>query len=112
MNAHESIPVIVFFALLFGVCYLYFTTRHRERMSMIEKGLAPQMARPMDHPLRSLKNGMLFIGTGIGVIAGYIFSANTDPGDDNPLPYFVGICIFGGLALVLFYAYFGRKQQG
>jgi len=113
MGIHESIPVIFFFSAVFGIFYLYFSTRHRERMSMIEKGMPIHQERPMDHPLRSLKNGLLFIGIGIGAVVGYLFQEAIAPdGLYGPLPYAVGMCIFGGLALVLFYTFFGRKQQG
>jgi uncharacterized membrane protein YidH (DUF202 family) len=113
MGIHESIPVIIFFLVLFGIFYLHFSTRHRERMSMIEKGMPIHQERPLDHPLRSLKNGLLFIGIGIGMVVGYLFQqAIATEGEHGPLPYAVGMCICGGAALVLFYVFFGRKQQG
>lgn len=113
MNAQEAITIIFFFCSVFGLFYIYFTTRHRERMNMIDKGLAPGLHRPMTDHLRTLKNGMLLIGVGLGCVAGHLFQSATMPvGDDNPMPFFVGMAIFGGLALVLFYAFFGRKQQG
>lgn len=113
MNIHDSITIIIFFAAVFGIFYLFFTTRHRERMNMIDKGMSLQPARPLDHPLRSLKSGLLLIGVGIGFLVGFLFQEAAAPGGEyGPLPYAVGMCIFGGLALVFFYVFFGRKQQG
>ncbi|HEY0977479.1 MAG TPA: DUF6249 domain-containing protein [Flavobacteriales bacterium] len=113
MDIHESITSIVFFATFFGICYLFFTTRHRERMNLIDKGIPPNVPRAMDHPLRALKNGFLFIGIGIGTVIGFLFQEAIGPGGEyGPFPYAVGMAICGGLALVLFYIFFGRKQQG
>lgn len=113
MDITGAIAIIFFFSTVFGLFYIYFSTRHRERMNMIDKGLAPGLHRPMADHLRTLKNGLLFIGLGLGCLAGHLFERAAMPPDgDNPMPYFVGMAIFGGLALVLFYAFFGRKQQG
>ncbi len=113
MDITATIAIVMVFSTIFGLTYIYFTTRHRERMNMIDKGLAPGLHRPMADHLRTLKNGMLLIGVGLGCVAGHLFQRATMPvGDDNPMPFFVGMAIFGGLALVLFYTFFGRKQQG
>jgi hypothetical protein len=113
MDITGAIAIIFFFSTVFGLFYVYFSTRHRERMNMIDKGLAPGLHRPMADHLRTLKNGLLLIGLGLGCVAGHLFERSAMPSDgDNPMPYFVGMAIFGGLALVLFYAFFGRKQQG
>jgi hypothetical protein len=113
MDITGAIAIIFFFGSVFGIFYIYFSTRHRERMNMIDKGLAPGLHRPMTDHLRTLKNGMVLIGLGAGVLAGHLFSQATFvPGNDNPLPYIVGMAIFGGLSMVLFYTFFGRRQQG
>jgi hypothetical protein len=112
MDITVIIAMLVFFSTIFGLSYLHFTTRHRERMSLIEKGLAPGLHRPITDHLRTLKNGLLLIGLGLGCVAGYLFERSAlPPGGDNPLPYMAGMAIFGGMALVLFYAFFGRKQH-
>ena len=80
---------------------------------MIDKGLTPGSPSPMTDHLRTLKTGMVLIGLGAGVLGGHLFSmAMLGMENDNPLPYFVGMAIFGGLSMVLFYTFFGRKQQG
>ena len=112
MDIIETIPIILFFASLFGISYMFFTTRHRERMAMIDKGLDHRQHRPVQDQLRVLKNGLLAIGVGVGAIVGFLFQEAIAPdGMYGPLPYAVGVCLGGGAALVLFYSFFGRKSN-
>ena len=103
------IGFIAFFAMVFGIMYLFFTTRNRERMALIEKGADASLFNTGKTHLSgfnwgkfALKTGMLLIGIGLGIIAGAIL----DSVDAFPYPepgYFSMIFIFGGLALVIFY---------
>ena len=67
-------------AVIFGMRYM----RNRENMSMIEKGLDPNIKpeRPRPAPFRSLKMGLLLVGAGLGLFAAYLL--------DNTLLYRVG----------------------
>jgi drug/metabolite transporter (DMT)-like permease len=108
------IPIfgIVFtFGTAFGIIYIIFTSRNRERMAMIERGMDPGISRSEADPMRSLRNGLLFLGAGVGLLAGWLFE-HFLMGDENgsPLPYIIGVAIFGGLAQVLYYLKFGGKQ--
>ena len=104
--------IIVPFATAFGIIYIIFTTRHRERMNMIDKGMDPQLAKPTPDPLRSMRNGMVLVGLGSGLVAGWLFHQYAmDPAADTPLPYLAGPAIFAGVALILFYVKFGRAAQ-
>ena len=38
MQAVEILVPISLFLIVFGIFYIYFTTRHRERLALIEKG--------------------------------------------------------------------------
>ena len=46
MDITGAIAIIFFFSTVFGLFYIYFSTRHRERMNMIDKGLAPGLHPP------------------------------------------------------------------
>jgi len=89
-------------------------SRHKERMSIIEKGLGADdmkalystWARPSS-PLSSLKWGILFVMVGLAVILGVWLHSL----------YFIGdgiipglIAVFGGLGLLLFYWIASKKQ--
>lgn len=103
------IAFIAFFATVFGIMYVYYNTRNKERMALIEKGADASLfntgiegKRSFSWGKFSLKTGMLFIGIGLGIIAGAILeSAEVFP--DAVAGYFSMIFVFGGLALVLFY---------
>lgn len=90
-----------FFAMIFGVFYLY----KRERMAMIERGMDPRRYKPQSAPYQNLKWGLLLIGAGVGLFLAYtldrtVFSRTED---DNVAIYFALIAIFGGLGLFASY---------
>jgi len=103
------IAFIAFFATVFGIMYVHYTTRNKERMALIEKGADASLFNTGKEGRSSfnwgkfaLKTGMLFMGIGLGIIAGAILeSAALFPSEEAG--YFSMIFIFGGLALVLYY---------
>lgn len=101
------IPIVICtggFAMIFGIFYL----RTREHMAMIERGLNPKQFANRPAPYRNLKNGLLFLGAGLGLLIAYLIDNNT-PGDrwghhfSEPL-YFACVAIGGGLGLIGSYA--------
>jgi hypothetical protein len=112
---------VVFFLSIFGVYYLYITTRNRERMAMIEKGVDPTMFSSGRQPkvLKggsvgsgwkfTLKSGMFIIGIGIGFVISVLFSGMMDR-DVFPLLVIGIIFICGGGGLVAGF-YMGRNLE-
>ena len=88
-----------FFAMIFGVIYLY----KRERMAMIERGMDPRRYKTQSAPYQTLKWGLLLIGAGLGLLLANIISRTVfktaDYDDENVAIYFALIAIFGGLGL-------------
>jgi len=86
-----------FFAMIFGIVYLY----KRERMAMIERGMDPRRYKPQSAPYHTLKWGLLLIGAGVGLFLAFLLdrSVFTRTEDDNQAIYFALIAIFGGLGL-------------
>lgn len=110
--AEVLVPFVVMSAI-FGIVYIIVTAKHRQRMAMIEKGLMPPEPSRRTDPLHSLKMGMIGIGVGIGLLCGYLFQTFVMvDGKDDPLPYFIMVAIFGGLALILHYLIVQGKQRG
>ncbi len=103
------IAFIALFATVFGIMYVHYTTRNKERMALIEKGADASLFNTGKEGKSSvnwgkfaLKTGMLLMGIGLGIIAGAILeSAAVFPSEEAG--YFSMIFIFGGLALVLYY---------
>lgn len=101
------VAFIAFFATVFGIYYVHISTRNRERMALIEKGADASLFNTGKETLLfnwnrfTLKIGMLFMGVGLGIIAGSILeSLQVMP---NGPDYVSMIFLFGGLSLVLFY---------
>jgi H+/gluconate symporter-like permease len=100
------------FASAFGIMYMYFTTRNRERMAMIEKGESIELftkTATKEKPKRNysaikftLKFGLFLIGIGIGFIFTVFFGQEFE--EELRALFAVGSAfICGGLGLVAGY---------
>ncbi|HUP10903.1 MAG TPA: DUF6249 domain-containing protein [Niastella sp.] len=101
---HELFPILGFlgaFAMIFGIFYL----RTRENMALIERGMNPKQFANRPAPYRNLKNGLLFLGAGIGLLVAFIVDNNVYHRDDDNSPaiYFACVAIGGGLGLICSY---------
>ena len=97
-----------------GYIYVGVTARHKQRMALIEKGMDPGLLRTQDLPMRGLRNGMFMVAIGIGLIIGRATEQwfYHQPGEDNPLPYFVAMLICGGVALIAHHVIAERTRKG
>ncbi len=112
MGAEEVLIPITMFLSVAAVFIIWIVTRHRERVTMIEKGLTNDEIKAMYHreikrdPLASLKWGILFVLAGVAIVLGNFLHAqyNTDEG------VIIGLlCLFVGIGLVLFYSIASKK---
>jgi hypothetical protein len=78
----EVAILAVIFGSIFGVFYLYFSTRNKERLALIEKGadasifmLGKKKAAPFWKVL-ILNLGLLAMGIGVGILLGSLLSYN------------------------------------
>lgn len=98
MYEEVLIPLIVF-ACIFGVFYVFVTTRNKERMAMIEKGVdATMFVSKRNYQGYTLKFGMLSVGVAIGLLVGSIIAETTNLPEE--VAYFSMIFLFGGGFLV------------
>ena len=98
MNPEIIIPTVVF-ASIFGIAYLYFTTRNKERMALIEKGASAELFNKENKEGNwGLKIGIMAIGIGFGILFGYLFSAIGLVNEDVAFPAM--IFLFAGAGLV------------
>jgi hypothetical protein len=110
------IAFIAFFATVFGIYYVHYTTRNKERMALIDKGADASLFNTgkeghkftVDWGKFTLKIGMLFMGIALGILVGAVLSnaGVLEEGANYPAMIF----FFGGLSLVLFYV-IDRKNK-
>ena len=106
----ETIIVfIALFATVFGIMYVHYTSRNKERMALIEKGADASLFNKGKEGMKinfswskfTLKVGMLFMGVALGIIIAAIMSNAGVLDEDANYPSM--IFFFGGLSLVLYY---------
>lgn len=88
---------VLFCGTAFGIAYLYFTARTRERLALIAKGLDPNMFRPRR---TNLKYGLLVSSVVLGMVVGDLTGQELFGG------YPIGVplgAILGGLSLIVYY---------
>lgn len=98
MHAIEILIPISFFITSFGIVYVIFSTRNRERLAMIEKGLSPEIFAEKRKRF-GIRIGLLSMGIAIGILMGQLI-AHTTKMDIEPATFSM-IFLFGGLGLVV-----------
>ena len=98
--------------LIVSVYYIMTTTRHKERMALIERGMDPNTVKDERLFLDAMKFGMALIGGGIGFFIGTVLEDARIFNSDIELPlYFAPVFICCGIALVIFYKTFGNRYK-
>ena len=99
-------PVVVFLALfgtIFGIAYVFLTTRNRERLALIEKGMDASMFATKGTKFSIAKFilnlALLFMGIGVGIFVGNYLSDSLQMDEDFMIPSM--LFVFGGLGLVV-----------
>jgi hypothetical protein len=116
-HAEEVLIPITFFLSIAAGFIIWVIQRHRERMSMIEKGLTSDEIKALYtgktmnfkvNPLSSLKWGLLFILGGFALMLGnYLhMTYNIDEGAQFGL-----VVLFVGIGLVVFYSFAMKKTN-
>jgi len=104
----EATSAAVFMTLalalvLFGTSYYYLTTRHKERLALLEKGLSPTaFHRPGAYLTLLLLLGILCLGLAAGIAAGAFLRA-LPLANSQEYAYPVTIFFFLGVSLVVAY---------
>jgi hypothetical protein len=108
-----AIISVAFFLTIAAVWGAFLFTRHRERMAIIEKGLAPEEIRSLykrerssAYPLASLKWGLVLALVGLAAgIGAYLSHLGAFP---DGVVVAIAFCA-GGIGLIVFYL-IARKQ--
>lgn len=103
----EIIVPLAFFATVFGIVYVIVSATNKEKLALIDKGLDASFLHDKNKSTshgryNALKFGLLAIGVGLGFLFGNVLEKYTEI-EDGPA-YFSMILLFGGAALLLYYA--------
>lgn len=98
---------IALFIVIFGIFYLYFSTRNKERLALIEKGADAEIFFKKQERRKSAPVGkviilnlaMLLIGVGFGIFVGAMLDAYTVIQEE--VGYTGSIFMFAGLGLLI-----------
>ena len=104
-----SAALLISIALVvFGIAYYFFTTRHKERMAIIERGLSPDLFKGQGHYLLfMLMLGIVSISIAAGILAGAIIAPRVSIHE----VWVMSISIFFFLGISLIACYFILKAQ-
>ncbi|MCB0525049.1 MAG: hypothetical protein H6576_18780 [Lewinellaceae bacterium] len=95
------------FLMVFGLRYM----ENKENMALIEKGMEPKRKRSRN-PSATLKNALLFIGAGLGLLLAIMITSFFNMSEDHAIGiFFALIAIFGGLGMLAAYMYDQRNPQ-
>ncbi len=106
----EILVFIGFFILVAFVIYLYLTTRHKERMSLIESGRDAGLFKggtDTQH-MGALKWGLLLLCLGVGAAVGINLDISRD--SDGPLFTLPMLLGSGGVGLIIYY-FIAKNQE-
>jgi hypothetical protein len=93
----DALVSVVLFAAIFGMVYVYLMTRHRERMTILEKNLTTSPFTSVNNTAL-LKYGIIWLGISAGIIAGYILY---DLGFEESFSYASMVFLFSGISMII-----------
>lgn len=101
MDAGILIPISMF-ASIYGIVYLYFSTRNKERLALIEKGTDASIFRMNSNSFQKvilLNLALLLMGIGIGVFMALLLATYTSL--DREAVYPAMIFLMAGISLFI-----------
>lgn len=98
---------IGFFLATFAILYVYWTTRTKERLALVEKGIDAGIFKGECSQLALVKWGIFLIAVGIGVVAGFAL-ANVI---NEVVAFFTAILICGGVGLIVAYSVTNKLKE-
>jgi len=108
MDITGVVAIISFFTTVIVVAYLFFSSRHKVRMALIQHGQEASIFKEDKETNSALKYGMMAVGTGLGLFTGGLLESM---GMDEGPAYFGMMLIFGGAGLILYYLTVKKKAD-
>lgn len=102
-----AIVFMFLFAIIFGIFYLFFSTRNKERLALIEKGVDAKIFMQGERKKTTLTGrivilnlALLLMGIGLGIFLGLIIDTYTSINEDAVYPAMIflmaGVGLFAG----------------
>ena len=111
--AEDIVALFVPISLGLGLFFMLWAIRYlenKENMALIERGIDPKLRRRQADPSRTLRNSLMFIGAGLGLLLAIILTNSLRMEDDDSVGIFFSlIAIFGGLGMLGAYLYERRN---
>ena len=109
----ELIVPTIFFLVVGGIIASFVLTRHKERMTMLDRGLSPEDIKQLYersagrfNPYSSLKWGIVFVSIGLAVVIGMWLREVTYV-EEGIYPAL--IALLGGAGLIIYYMIIRKK---
>lgn len=98
----DFLVTFIIVAALFGIVYVYYLNRHRERIMMMERGLdLSELSSRKSSRWIALKFGILLTGLAIGILIGNILYEYF--GLTDIVSFLSMTLLFGGLGLIIYF---------
>lgn len=95
----DFLVTFIIVAAIFGIIYIHYLTRHREKMAILDRGMdISEFFNKKNGKWLALKYGLLSIGISIGILMGNILF--TKYGFGNIVSYLSMTFLFGGISLI------------
>ena len=102
-----AVVFMFLFAIIFGIFYLFFSTRNKERLALIEKGVDAKIFMQGERKKTTLTGrivilnlALLLMGIGLGIFLGLIIDTYTSINEDAVYPAMIflmaGVGLFAG----------------
>lgn len=105
-----ALLILTVVILIVSLSYLIISTKHKERLKLLEKGFDPKDFIINEGPPITLRIGALLLGVGIGFLMAFIFDEFVMPTNENPAIYPAMLLIFGGISQLIIYNTFKSKK--
>jgi NADH:ubiquinone oxidoreductase subunit 3 (subunit A) len=105
---YQAVEILVplgAFAMIFGIVYLGVTSKHREKMAMIEAGMNPEDSK--NNKQSKIRAGLLLLFVPLGILTGNLLSSQIEMLKNDELGLIFAF-LFGGIALIV--SYFLEKR--
>lgn len=109
MDGTTVVAFLCIFSFSAFLVYMFFTTRNRERMALIESGQDAGIFNGLPKSVSALKWGLVLVSIGIGLGVGLYLDISYD--NDGPIATFPCAFISGGVGLLVFYFLVKDKDQ-